>query len=112
MNILNSILYLIPDAKFSLWNCSIEEFQGEGIPIQRGNMIIAWNSTNSQPCPTLEQLEALDQNDVAASEEARRKVSRDAGVQNNLTIMSNYQTYLLSNPGVSLTAYLDLLENM
>lgn len=112
MDIVNSILYLIPDAKFSVWCCHVEKYRGAENPIKLGEVLIDWNPTNKKPCPSLQQLEELDQEQVAIAKETRRKSVRDAMAKKNFTIMSNYNAYLTRYPDTTLTAYLDMLESL
>lgn len=115
IDIFNSILYLIPDAKFAVWNCTIDKYMGEvreGNPIQLGDVLVDWNQSNITTCPTLQELQVISQVDVANAVEARRKLARDNAINNNLTILSNFQNYLLSHPGISLSQYLDSLESL
>lgn len=111
IDIVNSILFLIHEAKFAMWDCPLEEYRGASDPIKLRSVLIDWNPTNTQPCPTLEQLEALNPADVAAFVEEKRKAARDAKAKTSISIMSNYNAYLLAHPGATLTAYLDLIES-
>ena len=59
MELVNKILKLIPDAKFSVWSCEKKDYQGEGEPIELYGLLVSWNSTNEKPCPMEDQLDQV-----------------------------------------------------
>lgn len=110
MDIFNTIWYLVPDAKFSVWECSLADFQGEGTPIQLGDKLIAWNSTNSRACPTLEELEAVDPALVEQFKANKINEDREASARQDLTLMAVYNLQKQSNPSLTLLEFLDSLQ--
>lgn len=114
MNILDTILYLNPDAKCAVWECPRDKYQGEGEPIEIDGCLIDWNPTNTQPCPTKEQLEACDQAIVAAYmnniREAQRKSGRDKAGKKDMALVQGYLNYKAIYTGKSFSDYLDYLE--
>jgi hypothetical protein len=115
MNILDTILYLNPDAKCGVWECPREQYQGESEPVEINGCLIDWNPTNTQPCPTQAELEACDPAAVAAYmndiREAQRKSARDEQSKKDLALVQSYLGYKVNNPGVSFSEYLDFLES-
>lgn len=115
MNILDTILYLNPDAKCAVWNCSRAEYQGESEPVEIDGCLIDWQPSNSQPCPTKEQLEACDPAIVAAYmndiREAQRKSGRDAAGKKDMALVQGYLNYKAIYTGKSFSDYLDYLES-
>lgn len=57
--IIDKILYLNPEAKFSIWDCHENEYQGDQPPIKLGKYLVCWNPTNPKSCPTMEELDAV-----------------------------------------------------
>lgn len=114
MNILDTILYLNPNAKCAVWECPRSEYHGESEPVEIDGCLIDWNPTNTQPCPTKEQLESCDPAIVASHiadiREAQRKSARDEESKKNLALVQSYLGYKANNPGVSFSEYLDVLE--
>lgn len=114
MNILDTILYLNPNAKCAVWECQRAEYQGESEPLEINGYLIDWNPTNTQPCPTPAELEACDPAIVASytadMREAQRKSARDEESKKDLSLVQSYLGYKVNNPGVSFSEYLDFLE--
>lgn len=108
--LLNRILFLIPDAKFSVWECEAKDFQGEGDPIIIDKFLIAWNSTNSSKCPSWDDIQNVDINSVNAMLEKNRKLIRNMQKMNDLTMVACYQMQKQSNPDLNFSDYLDSLE--
>ena len=108
-NLLDKILFLVPEAKVSVTNldnahqcCSPND-----IGYIRDNLYILWNSTNTQSCPTQQDLDQLNIDDVKASSLSRRKDQRDIASATNSTIMAQYKTVRLIKPSLTLREYLD-----
>lgn len=51
MDLINCILYLNPEAKFSVWDLTGDYF-GEANPVLLSNYRVDWSSINSNPCPS------------------------------------------------------------
>lgn len=59
MNTLDKILYLVPDAKCSVWECGLAEYQGEGVPVELDGCLVSWNPTNTVGCPSQKDLDKI-----------------------------------------------------
>ena len=118
MHILNTIRYLIPNANVTVWEgCEKpEDYQGETTPIEINGCLIDWQPTNTQPCPTIEELEACDpvlvEQTAAAISEAIRKEGRDRESKQNMALVQGYLGYKATHPSVSFSEYLDYLETV
>jgi hypothetical protein len=116
----NKLLYLVTDAKFSFWpderESEEETLDDKGYGIENVKLIdkwiIHWNVENQNPLPSLEEINNLSIETVNAQLAIKAKEMRNAEMSKNLSIISNYQTYAGSNPGVSFSDYLDMLETI
>ncbi len=109
--ILNRLLFLVPNAKCAVWDCALPEYMGEVPPVPMERFLVCWNASNSVPCPTYEQVVAVRKNDVDANKEALRKASRDAEKGQDLAIIAGYESERKGNPNLDFSAYLDFLES-
>lgn len=67
--LLERILTLVPEAKCSVWQCKKEEYMGEVEPIQIGDYLVCWNTSNHFPCPSHEDLMRLRKSDIGLRSE-------------------------------------------
>ena len=109
----DTICYILPSAQFALWDVSPGTYMGEPNPIKLNSQYwVDWQPSNTSPCPTLDQINAVDQTQVEAMLETNRKANRDAAAANDLSMVAHYNTYLTNNANTSLTAFLDILEGV
>lgn len=109
--LLNRILFLIPDAKFSVWESTLDEYMGETTPIPMEKFLIDWNPLNAVPCPTYDAVLAVKKNEVDATVEAKRKQERNREKGKDLAIIAGYEAEKKGNPNLSFSDYLDFLES-
>lgn len=124
MTYLDKILYLYPEAQGVMYwythhnccfnedgtpkNCDMQSWENpyEGLSFENQNFEI----------PTQQTLDALDEDAVAyvlsVREDAIRKTSRDDKARSDLSILSGLNTERKTRPNLTLTQYLDELENM
>lgn len=106
----DAILYLVPDAKFMVWDCPREKYQGESVPVEVSGYLIDWNPVNSVSCPTPKQILGLDVTVVAENAAVREKQWRDDAAKDDPNVIMNYTVAKMVNPDVSLTTFLDNVE--
>lgn len=105
------ILYLQPDAKFACWDTTdLNEYQGDQIPIVLDNKFIDWSPLNSQPCPTIEEINACGVNEVKQAAEFRRKNARNEAMKHNMSVVASYKVAKISNQNLTWEEFLDSLE--
>lgn len=107
MDLVYTILYLNPEAKFAVHNCTKEQYQGESNPIEINGCLVDWNPVNTQPCPTLEQLEACDPADVNQYRITRLKQQRDQSYQNDINAQLLFKVAQVSTPSITFSEFLD-----
>jgi hypothetical protein len=113
MTLVNTILFLRPGAKFSVWETNdIKKYYGEDRPLSRFNMFVDWNKQNTVLCPSEEEIKNANPKNVVNYHEKLRKEERDNSAKNNIAIKSGYFSYLEKNPGSSFTDYMDKLESL
>lgn len=112
INLINKILYLIPDAKVSVVKEKPKDnFLNETIH-SRDGLYVIWNNTNTQEIPTQAELDSVDQVDANNAELARQKTARNSLYKKDLTVKAGYQIALKDNPNLTFSDYLDKLENL
>lgn len=112
LELVNTILYLMPDAKFAVWETNdLKHYHGEDSPIPMFNMLVDWNKANTSHCPTEEQIRNVDQSLVLNHHENLRKINRNNDAKNNLSLKANYLAYIKDSPNTTFSDYLDHLEN-
>lgn len=109
--ILTRLLFLVPGAKCSVWDCLPQEYMGETTPVAMERYLVCWNASNAIPCPTYEQVVAVKKNDADSSKEARRKNARNTEKGKDLAIIGAYEAEKKGNPNLSFSDYLDFLES-
>lgn len=56
--LIDKILFLIPNAKFSLREVGLP-YYGEEIPVVLNGYNVDWSRTNNNPCPSQEQIDEV-----------------------------------------------------
>lgn len=106
----NRLLFLVPDAKFSFWKDEGLSDKGCENPIHIDGWVIDWRTENASPCPSLEDIQAVDAQALAAQIEENRKVARDAYYMNSFSMVANYQQAKLADANLTWRQYMDNLE--
>lgn len=109
----NRLNYLCADAKYSFWpvgSDKSDDTKGYEDTIIIDGWRIAWDAGNPVPCPTLEQINAVDVKLLAASMGAQRKLVRNAQYKTDMAVLAGYNTAKTANPDLIFSDYLDQLE--
>lgn len=111
------ILELVPEAQFVVWyTVDREQYMGEFEPVERQGCLVGWNPNNVSSCPSEEALEAIDEvaldAKLAAAAEVSRKARRDENAKSDLGILSGFRQEKKDNPNITLSQYLDELEQL
>src|SRR5690349_13072194 len=94
--LLDKIRYLHPDVKCCVWDTEDEsQYMGENVPIHLDNSLVDWSALNPYPCPSQEELDALDNSvvdgEIFSRSELLRKQIRDDNAKSNLGILSGFR---------------------
>ena len=100
---------LHPDAKFSVRPYEDNEHLAKN-PVLVGSFLVDWDESNSSLCPTLEQVNAVSDNQVNDFELVEKKKQRDLDKVNDLSVIACFEIEKKSNPSLEFSAYLDDLE--
>ncbi len=112
-DLFNRLIYLVPEAKFVFWpDEGSDDTKGYNDVVKLAGWIIAWYPENSQPLPTLDQINAVDTATLNAWVESRRKDDRDAQKAKDLSLVATFKIEKKSNPSLSFRDYLDSLEQV
>jgi len=109
----NKILLLHPNAAFGIRGSFLSEQHRSEFrePIhERSGMFVLWNDENEMPCPSQEQLDAIDMADVAVDVERKRKDDRDKVFEKDLVMKAVFKIEKRLNPSLKFSEYLDELE--
>ena len=79
-------------------------------PIIIGDMLVDWVSINTMPCPSLDEINSISNEQILQMEESQRKSFRDDTQSQNLTMIAFYEIEKKTNPNLSFSDYLDSLE--
>jgi len=113
LDLVNIILYLNPEAKFSVWETNdIKHYHGEDNPLVRFNMFVDWNKTNIKDCPSEDEIKNVDMNLVHENEEKKRKEIRNEYYKNDLGMKKGYMDYKQEKPDATFSDYLDYIESI
>jgi hypothetical protein len=104
-DLIEAFKFLVPGCRCGVWQ---DGYGGETEPLKRFGMLVDWLS--DEPCPTEKEVTAIDQNEMNAAIESRRKAARDAYFKNDLSVISGYAQAKIKNPDLTFTDYLDDLE--
>lgn len=110
IDLLNRILHLVPGAKVNIWDCPINKYQGESIPIAINGFLVDWQPSNNLPCPTPQDLQNLDPVVIKESATNRNKMWRDQTAKKDQNIIRQFSIAKMINPQISLTQFLDTTE--
>lgn len=108
--LVNRILFLVPDAKCAVWDCSLNEYMGEAEPIEMDGKLICWNGNNSVPCPSFEDIEKVNKSSLDEQVEQKRKDARNIQKAEELSLVASFDIEKKSRPQLSFGDYLDELE--
>lgn len=109
----NRLIYLVPEAKFVFWpDEGKDDNKGYDNVVKIPGWIIAWYPENSQPLPTLDQLNAVDNSTLDTWLESRRKDDRDSRKSKDLSLIAAFKIEKKTDPNLSFRDYLDSLEQI
>jgi len=108
--LINKIVFLVPDAMFSVWEKDLESYMGESEPVERDGYLVDWHASNSAGCPPQESLDELSLKKVEADVEKRRKKIRDGQCKDDLSIKAAYRIAKAADASLKFSEYLDQLE--
>lgn len=80
--------------------------------IKMDGWVIDWKNSNNVPCPTLDQIKAIDMAVVNADVKKREKLFRNYTKAKDLSIIAAYNSSLVINPKLTFSDYLDSLEKL
>lgn len=112
LDLTDRILYLNPDAKFSVWDNDKSCYHGEDNPIELSGLLVSWNPANDKECPSQSDIDAIDIDKLNAFIEAKRKSQRNAIMSQQMGIISGYSVAKLANKDLTFSDYLDGLEEL
>lgn len=105
------LLYLIPDAKFSFFSVNEnQDISHVANPIMIDEWCIDWREENSSPCPSRDQLLALDKIAVAQYFSDLNKQERNKQKSADLSLVACYNVAKQNNNALTFSDYLDSLE--
>lgn len=111
IDLTNYILYLNPEAKFSIWDTTdISQYMGESAPISLDNKFIDWGVSNTSLCPSWEEIQACDPMLVESFTKAREKEIRNEHYKSDKIIVSNFKVAQMLNPELTWSDFLDTLD--
>ena len=115
-NIVNKVLFLMPDAQFcvrsQMTNDDIKaaEMANESIHAIADAWIL-WSSLNKLPFPGVDAVNAVTPQQVSKAQEKARKKIRNSEAKFDLAIVSNFKVAKQQNSLLKFSDYLDGLEN-
>lgn len=107
--LLNKILYLVPDAKVCIKDKNADEDESASKEIIIGDFKVVWNCSNSSPCPTKTAINDVDQEVANAAAIERQKNERDELYANNANAIIGYNIAKSQNLDLTFSEYLDNL---
>ena len=115
----HSIILLRPDAAFSFWKN--DGRQGSWVDDSQTYSIIddwcvAWANTNQSPCPSLEEINSITQDQVIANIASQRLAYYTDRYSRDVAVLSNYEMAKIGNPALTFEEYvvylLGILDSM
>ena len=100
--------YLSPDIICSVRPSSDSKYDVS--PVIMGDYSVDIHASNTAPIPSLKDILAVTDEHLAVKDESDRKASRDTEKANDLTLKASYLIEKKSNPDITFSAYLDMLE--
>lgn len=114
-DLLNKILFLVPDAKccirsdMSDADYAAASYANETVyPLN--NFFVVWSPLNTSPWPGQDKVNAVTKNQSDNVQERARKKERNQNARNDLAIVSNFKAAKQANPALKFGDYLDGLE--
>lgn len=108
LDLLNAILYIIPNAKFSVQDPNTD-MQFDEATYLINNWLVVWNSTNTASCPSESTINQVDLELAYQAAEERRKDVRDSLYSEDITVQVGLQIQQQKNSSLTLRQYLDSL---
>lgn len=109
----NSLLLLVPGAKFSFWPDDNREATWVDDKVdyfRRDGWCIAWMKENNQTCPELSSIKSITQETLAAYITKRDKQDSVDHYSKDLNMISNFEIEKKTNPALSFGDYIDQLK--
>jgi hypothetical protein len=110
MDLHNAILYLQPNAKFSVWDTNnLKEYHGDNKPIPMFDRLINWHQLNDNKCPTEDEIKNIDQNkfdDHILQKEAKINVEK---YKDDLLYKKAFREYRELKPDASFEDFIKYL---
>lgn len=107
----NRLIFLVPDAMFSFWPDEGDNKGNDNVIIVDGWMI-AWNAENNLPCPSLVEIQNVDQQQLDTFIAAKAKEDRNNEKKKDLVLVGLYNNAKIANPTLTFSDFLDDLEAM
>lgn len=107
----NRLIFLVPDAMFSFWPDEGDNKGNDNVIIVDGWMI-AWKDENSLPCPSLQEIQNVDAQQLAVFIAAKAKEDRNNEKKKDLLLVALYNSEKAQNPNLTFSDFLDNLEQM
>lgn len=108
--LVDRIVFLIPDAKFSIWDCELKDYMGEAPPIEMDGKLVCWNRNNSVPCPSFDDISKVDKTSLDNKLELDRKDLRNKLKADDLSLVASFEIEKKTRPTLVFGDYLDELE--
>jgi len=110
-NLLNKILYLVPDAACTVTVLdNTMEYSNEDVHERCGYKIV-WSRQNTKPCPSEKELNSVKQKDADAEAEIRNFKQRCEGYKKVQTIVASYTAAKISNQNLPWEDFIRTMES-
>lgn len=111
----HSILHIIPNAAFSFWMDDNRQNDWEDYSVTyeiRDGWCIAWKNSNGIACPSIEEINAVTQQEIDADISANKLAYYVDKYSTDLSVVANYETAKSSNPDLTFEDYVAYLLSL
>lgn len=106
-DLLNSILYLHPTAKFAIYELTDLNIDNSDQQYTLDGFRVSWSSTNTSNCPTQADLDQLNQANVKAQAVIRNKQQYADSLSKDIQLKAAFLVMQQQNPNLTFVDFVD-----